>query len=175
MSMSEQSSNEPQPIDERHARPRAPARLTFVRGLSGPLTAIGNFLDAAGRLEEPDSPLARMKLVEALDNSRTQIARADDIMRYAAPEITYLATGESRLSKERWRGGRSSLGRDARSRAGRANWRDSSASLARGGRLAGGIADVGSWHQAAVVGYAFEGSSATSPRPGRSLGKTRPD
>jgi two-component system sensor kinase FixL len=57
------------------------ACLTVVHELAEPLTAIGNYLEAASRLHDADTRSAREKLPEVFEKSRMQVARADEILR----------------------------------------------------------------------------------------------
>ncbi len=65
---------------------RAPEDMTqssleHVRKLAEVLTAIGNYLDAAIRLEATDTRSARMRLREALQKSHAQLLQADETLR----------------------------------------------------------------------------------------------
>ena len=57
------------------------ACLALVHELAEPLTAIGNYLDAAIRLHDADTRSAREKLGEVLEKSQTAVSRADEILR----------------------------------------------------------------------------------------------
>ncbi|MGO8914283.1 MAG: hypothetical protein ACLQJR_00070 [Stellaceae bacterium] len=57
------------------------ACLAIVQDLAEPLTALGNYLEAASRLHEADTRSAQIKLGEVIDRSRAQASRAADILR----------------------------------------------------------------------------------------------
>lgn len=56
--------------------PQAP-----VHELAEALTAIGNYVEAATRLDAADTPSARTRLCRALQESQMQLSRADDLLR----------------------------------------------------------------------------------------------
>jgi len=58
-----------------------PSSLEHVHALAEVLTAIGNYLDAAIRIEAADTRSARVRLRESLEKSRAQLLRADEILR----------------------------------------------------------------------------------------------
>jgi len=67
----------------RSARRGKPAQssLELVPELAGVLTAIGNYVDAALRLDAADTRSARTKLRETLEKCQVQVLRADEIFR----------------------------------------------------------------------------------------------
>ncbi len=71
----EKGSAAPQDNDLTHAC------LAFIHELAEPLTAIGNFLEAANRLHNADSRSAREKLTEVFEKSQIQAKRANEILR----------------------------------------------------------------------------------------------
>ena len=58
-----------------------PSSLEHVSKLAEVLTAIGNYLEAAIRLEATDTRSARMRLREALQKGHAQLLQADEILR----------------------------------------------------------------------------------------------
>lgn len=56
------------------------ACLALVHELAEPLTAIGNYLDAAKRLFDADVQSAQENLGKVLEKSQTQVSRADEIL-----------------------------------------------------------------------------------------------
>jgi two-component system, LuxR family, sensor kinase FixL len=58
-----------------------PACLALVHELAEPLTAIGNYLDAAIRLYDADTRSALEKLGEVLEKSQTAVSRANETLR----------------------------------------------------------------------------------------------
>jgi len=67
----------------RNARRGKPARssLELVSELASVLTAVGNYVDAALRLDTADTRSARAKLRETLEKCQAQVLRADEMFR----------------------------------------------------------------------------------------------
>jgi hypothetical protein len=57
------------------------ACLALVQHMAEPLTAIASYLEAASHLHRANTSSARTQLVEVIEKSRAQVARADEILR----------------------------------------------------------------------------------------------